>query len=97
MRRICARCIPHMIDEKRPGMLQTAFLYHDNTTSRRAAQTTKTIKRLRFGLIDHPLTHQTWPLVMIFSISIDQQCFERNDLRTLLIFQLQFSKLLMKY
>ena len=32
-----------MIDEKRPGMLETAFVYHDNTPSHRAAQTTETI------------------------------------------------------
>ena len=37
MRRICARWIPHMIDEKRPGMLQTAIFHHDNTPSYIAA------------------------------------------------------------
>ena len=56
MKRICARWIPHMIDEKRPG----------NTPSHRAAQTTKTIKRLGFELLEHPLTHQTWTLVFFF-------------------------------
>ena len=50
MRRICARWIPHMIDEnqmrkKRPGMLQTAILH---ARLHRAAQTTETIKRLGF-------------------------------------------------
>ena len=43
LRRICARLIPHMIDENRPGMLQTAILYHDNPSSHRAAQTTETL------------------------------------------------------
>ena len=66
MRRICARWILHTIDENRPGMLETAFLYHDNTPSHRAVQTTETIKRTGFGLLDYPLTHQTWPLVIIF-------------------------------
>ena len=66
MRRICARWIPHMIDENRSGMLQTAILYHDNAPSHRAAQTTETIKRLGFELLDHPLTYQTWPLVIFF-------------------------------
>ena len=50
----------------RPGMLQTAILYHDNAPTHRAAQTTETIKRLGFELLDHPLTHQTWPLVIVF-------------------------------
>ena len=44
MRRICARWIPHMIDENRPGMLQTAILHHDNAPSHRSAQTRETIK-----------------------------------------------------
>ena len=81
MRRICARWIPQIIDEnqmrkKRPGTLQTAILHHDNVPLHRTAQTTVTIKRLGFELLDNPLTHQTWPLV-IFSISIDKECFER--------------------
>ena len=50
MRKICARWITHMIDEKRPGMLQTAILHPDNTPSQRAAQTTETIKILGFEL-----------------------------------------------
>ena len=54
MRRICARWIPHMIDEKRPGMLQTAIIHPDNAPSHRAAQTTETTKRLGFELLDHP-------------------------------------------
>ena len=57
MRRICARWIPHMIDEKRPGMLQTAIIHHDIAPSHRAAQTTETIKRFGFELLDYPLTH----------------------------------------
>ena len=65
-----------MIDEKRPGMLQTAIIHHDNAPSHRVAQTTETIIRFGFELLDHPLTHQTWPLV-IFSFSVDQECFER--------------------
>ena len=44
-RRILARWIPH---KKRPGMLQTAIIQHDNAPSHRAAPTTKTIKRLGF-------------------------------------------------
>ena len=44
MRGICARWIPHMIDKKRPGMLQTAMLHYDNAPSHREAQTTETIK-----------------------------------------------------
>ena len=55
-----------MIDEKRPGMLQRPIIHHDNAPSHRAAQTTETIKRLGFELLDHPLTHQTWPLVICF-------------------------------
>ena len=35
-------------------MLQTAILHHDNAPSHRAAQTTETIKRLGFELLDHP-------------------------------------------
>ena len=66
MKRICARWIPNMIDENRPGMLQTAILHHDNAPSHRSAQTVETIKRLGFELLDHPFTHQTWPLVNIF-------------------------------
>ena len=54
MRRICARWMPHMIDEKRPGMLQTAIIHPDNAPSHRAAQTTETTKRLGFELLDHP-------------------------------------------
>ena len=75
MRRICARWIPHMIGEnqmrkKRPGMLQTAILHHDNAPLHRAAQTTETIKRLGFERLDKPLTHQTWPLVIFFLFSL---------------------------
>ena len=66
LRIICARLIPHMIDENRSGMLQIAILHHDNAPSHRAAQTTETIKRLGFGFLDHPLTDQTWPLVIFF-------------------------------
>ena len=48
-----------MIDEnamrkKRPGMLQTGILHHDNAPSHRAAQTTKTIRRLGLELSDPP-------------------------------------------
>ena len=48
-----------MIDEnqmrkKRPGMLQTAILRHDKAPLHRAAQTTETIKRLGFELLDNP-------------------------------------------
>ena len=42
-----------MIDKKRPGMLQTAIIHHDNAPSRTAAQTTEILKRLGFGHIDH--------------------------------------------
>ena len=67
MRRICARWIPRMIDEnqmrkKRPGMLQTAILHHDNAPSHRAAQTTETIKRLGFELLTTPLLTRLGPL-----------------------------------
>ena len=41
--------------KKRPGMLQTAILHHDNAPLHRAAQTTETIKRLGFELLDNPL------------------------------------------
>ena len=54
MRRFCARWIPHMIDENRPGMLQTAIIHHDNAPSHRAAQTTETIKSFGYELLDHP-------------------------------------------
>ena len=45
MRRICVRWIRHLLDEndmrkKRPGMLKTAILQHDNAPIHRAAQTT---------------------------------------------------------
>ena len=53
MRSICASWIPHMIDEKRPGILQTAIHHHDNASPHRAAQTTETLKRLNFELLDH--------------------------------------------
>ena len=62
MRRICARWIPHMIDEKRPGMLQTAIIHHGNAPSHRAAQTMETIKRFGFELLDHPLLIRLGPL-----------------------------------
>ena len=58
--------IPHMIEGYRPDMLQTAILHHDNAASHRAAQTTETIKRHGFEILDHPLTHQTLPLVIFF-------------------------------
>ena len=35
----------HAMRNKRPGMLQTAILQHDNAPSHRAAQITKTIKK----------------------------------------------------
>ena len=76
MRRICARWIPHMIDEKRPGMLQTAILHHDNASSHWAAQTTETIIRYGFELLDHTLLTRLGSL-WFFSFSIDQECFER--------------------
>ena len=65
------RWIRHLLDEnakrkKRPGMLKTAILQHDNASSHRAAQTTETIKRLGFERLDNPFTHQTWPLVIVF-------------------------------
>ena len=65
-----------MIDEKRPGMLQTTTLHHGNAPSHRAAQTTETIKILGIELLGHPVTQQTLPLV-IFSNFIDQESFER--------------------
>ena len=55
-----------MIDEKRPYMLQTTNLHHDNAPSHRAAQTTETIKVLGIELLGHPVTQQTWPLVIFF-------------------------------
>ena len=65
MRRFHAGWIPQ---KKRPGMLQTAILHHDNDNalSHRAARTTETIKRLGFERLDHPLTHQTWPIEIFF-------------------------------
>ena len=57
-----------MLDENRPGMLQTAILYHDNTASHRAVQNTETIKRL----LDNPLTHQTWSHVIILIKSVSR-------------------------
>ena len=81
MRRICARWIPHcMIDEnqmrkKRPGMLQTPILHHDNARFHRAAQTTETIKRLCFDFLDNPFTHQTWPLVIFFLFPLIKSVF----------------------
>ena len=39
MGRIISRLIPHMIDENRTDMLQTAILHRDNAPSHRAAQT----------------------------------------------------------
>ena len=55
-------------------MLQSAILHHDNTPSHRAAPTTKTIKRLGFELFSPPLTHLDMAF-MIFSLSIEQECF----------------------
>ena len=66
-----------MIDEKRPGILQTAILHHDNAPSRRAAQTTETLKRLDFDLLDHHPYSPDLANCDFFSISIDQECFER--------------------
>ena len=56
MKRICARWIPHIIDEnqvrkKRPDMLQTAILHHVNAPLHREAQTSET-KRLGFELLN---------------------------------------------
>ena len=48
------RDLIHAMWKKRPGMLQTAIYYHDITPSHRAAQTTKTIKRLGFELFRPP-------------------------------------------
>ena len=62
-----------MIDENRPGILQTAILQHDNAPYHRAAQTMETIKRLSFELLDHPFMHQTCEDFF----PIDQECFER--------------------
>ena len=45
MRRICASLIPHMIDERRPGMVQTAIIHHDNAPYHRATQTMETLKK----------------------------------------------------
>ena len=80
MMRICARWIPHMVDEnqmrkKRHGMLQTAILHHDNAPSHRAAQTTETIKRLGFELLHNPLTRQTLPLVIFFLFPLIKSFF----------------------
>ena len=71
LRRICVRWIRHRLDKnamgkKRPGMLKTAILQQDNASSHRAAQTTETIKRLGLTRLDNPLTHLTWPLVIVF-------------------------------
>ena len=62
-----------MIDEKRPCMLQTT-IHHDNALSHRAAQTMETIKILGIELFGPPLLNRLGPL---FSISMDQECFER--------------------
>ena len=51
---VLRRDLIHAMQKKRPGMLQTAILHHDNAPSHRAAQTTETIKRLGFELLDHP-------------------------------------------
>ena len=59
-------CGENQMRKKRPVMLQTANLHHDNAPLHRAAQTTETIKRLGFELLDNPLTHQTWPLAIFF-------------------------------
>ena len=80
MRRICARWIPHKIDEKvmrkkRPIMLQTAILHHDNL-SHRVAQTTETIKRLGFELLDHPSYSPDLAPCDLF-LFFYQECFER--------------------
>ena len=50
-----------MIDENRPGMLQTAILHHDNAQPHRAAQTMETIKKLGFELLDHHLLTRLAP------------------------------------
>ena len=55
-----------MIDGKGPGILQTAFLYHDNAPSHRAAHIKETIKRLVFELLDHPLLTRLDPLCFIY-------------------------------
>ena len=51
---VLRRDLIHAMQKKRPGMLQTAILHHDNAPSHRAAQTTDTIKILSFELLDHP-------------------------------------------
>ena len=77
MRRIFARWIPHMIDENRPGMLQTAILHHDSASSHKAEQTTETIRILGFELLDHPPYSPDLAPCDFFSFSIDQDCYER--------------------
>ena len=72
--------IPHMIDEKRPGILQTAILKHDNTTSHRAAQSMETIKTLHFEVLDHHPYAPDLALCDLFSIFIDHECFERYNI-----------------
>ena len=69
-------CLTKMLCGKRYGMLQAAILHHDNAPSHKAAQTTETIIRLCFELLDDPILARLGPL-WLFSFSIDQECFER--------------------
>ena len=50
-------------------MLQTAILHHINSPLHRETQTMET-KRLGFELLDNPLTHQTWPLMIFFPLPL---------------------------
>ena len=63
--------------KKRPGMLQTAILYHDKAALHSAAQTAEIIKTLGFELLDKPSYSPDLAPCDFFSISIDQECFER--------------------
>ena len=76
MRRIRARWIPHLIDENQMRQrveLSKQFIvgaenYGMDFLNRIVTvdKTTGTIKRLGFELLHHPLSHQTWSLVIFF-------------------------------
>ena len=89
-----------MIDEKamrkkRSDMLQTAILHHGNL-SHRAAQTTETIKDLALNFKTTPLTHQTWPLVILFYFH-SSRVLRGTRFEDVADFQVQFSWLSLKY
>ena len=86
-----------MLDEKRPGMLHRGIIHHDNIPSHRAAKTTETIKRLGFELLDHPLTHQTWSLVIFFLFPLIKSVLRGMRFEDVADLQLQFRRLSLKH